>query len=179
MKYITILLIIIISIIISLLSYKYLITTHEKDKKIKKDFTKEKSLKIYIISLVFYVLVLIISYYLNIFAFDFTSITLMIITISLLYLIITVEAFVHSNVTVEYIKYLLRNKYDKERLTIFIINTSFTLIITYISIISFIPLLDIVITSILRIVMLSSNILSFTLVIIYKELKPYMFKNGK
>ena len=180
MKYLVIILIIILKITVDLLSYKYMISVHEKDKAVKKDYSFKKSLRVYIASMLFNICLLIIAYYFNSLIFEFTNETLIIVSILILYSIITVESFVHSNVTVEYLKYLLRNKESSKRLVILIINIVFTLAITYISILAFVPLLYNVLASLFRLIMLSSNILSFTLVIIYKEIKPIIFKkNGK
>lgn len=168
--------IVLISIIINYLTYSYLYDKHKNDKKTKNEFTKKKSIYTYAFSSLAFALVVVGCYFLNSSALTlgFTSITLIYIVVFLSYLISTIFAFVHSNMTVEYIKYLIRNGEKEKRILVLIVHTILTLGITYASINAFVLLLDNTFMYIARLIMLSSFLLSFTIVIIYKELKGHL-----
>lgn len=171
---IRIILIVILSITINSLSYYYLLDKHKNDKKIKDDYTLIKSLNMYAISLIVFVLFVGLAYYINIFALELTNITLMVLLVIASYLLAIIISFVHSNMTVEFVKYLLRNKERDKRIVTLIIHNILILGLSYASLYSFVPLVDFWITKALRIIMLVSFMLSFTVVIIYKDAKEYL-----
>ena len=166
----------VISIMINSLAYYYLLDKHKNDKKKKGEFSKIKSLTMYGISILVFIIFIAAAYFINIFALELTSLALMVTLVLVAYLLAIVISIVHANMTVEYVKSLIRNNESSKRIVVLIIHNILILGVTYASIYAFVPLVDYFITNVLRIIMLAVFILSFTLVIIYKDSKEPIIK---
>lgn len=166
----------VISIVINSLAYYYLIDKHKNEKKKKGEFSKIKSLTMYGVSILVFIIFVAAAYFINIFALELTSLTLMVTLVLVAYLLTIVISIVHANMTVEYVKSLIKNNEYSKRIIVLIIHNVLILGVSYASIYAFVPLVDYFITNVLRIVMLVVFILSFTLVIIYKDSKEPILK---
>lgn len=166
--------IVLISVFINFLSFYYLTNKYKNIKVKKEEKSKIKNLTSYSVSILALVIVVVVAYTINISAMEFTNLSLIVILNIIAYLTVIIFSFVYSNMVVDYIKYLVINKEKNKEFLVFVIHNIITLSLTYSSLYTFILLTDYKITSILRLLMLLSFILSFTAIILYKDTIEYL-----
>lgn len=179
MEIIRFIIIIILSILINGMSLYYLIDKHKNDSPLKEDDTLIKGLNSYAISIFMYVLIVAFSFLINILALDLFNETLMVILVIVSYIIPMVVSFIHSNFTLEAVLYLTRAKEKSKTITIIILQNIVILCLSFMSLFAFVRLFDYAITNVLRITMLISFILSLTIMLIFKEVKPLLKEKKK